>query len=1340
MAVRILGTVDAVTEADGPIALGRKERIVLGLLAVGYGEAVSEGRLIDALWGDVPPPTATKTLRSYVSRLRRALGTTVIVGDPSGYRLDVDHAEIDTWVVEELLRMAAAAGGAQQHAIAAALCRDALATWRGPSLGDLADEPWAAADAARLEELRIGALEARIHADLECGRHLELVGELESLTATHPYRERLWAQRIVALYRSNRQADALRVFGDLRHILTEELGLDPSPELRELEARVLRHDPSLLLEPPAKADTPRSSVAPPTGVVTFLLTDVVGSTRIWEQAPARMADAMARHDHLVQVAVENANGLMLKTRGEGDSTFSVFARTSDAARAAVELQTSLSDTDLSVRVAIHVGQAVERDGDYYGPPVNRAARLRAIAEGGEILLSRSAAELILDEPTAACVIEEVGERQLKDLSRPEQVYRIVLGGDAKAEADATVRRSEPEHVDLDLELPLPLPLRSRGEHVAREAELQTLLEGFAAVEAGGRRGIFIAGEPGMGKTWLAAALARRAHDAGALVLLGRCDDQLRVPFQPLAEALRPLIDASSPKAVASLRNAGELTRLAPEAPSLRGLATPVRDDEDTEQLALAEAVAELLEHVSRRQPVVLVVDDLHWATAPLLRILRHVVRSERDLRLFVVATYRHTELDRAHALSSMLADLRRDHGADRLLLRGLDVEATRALVQETVADRDGAFVAALHDETGGNPFFVTEVMRHLEESHGDRSIPESVREVLTRRFDELSDDANRLLTAAAVLAPSFRPRMLQAIPDLASTPEAFLDAVDEILRAGLLVDDGGVLGFAHALIRQTLLDELSTARRVRLHRIIGESLEVMPDADADIDLLVHHFIEAAVDGHPQRAAHHATTAAKRAITVGAYEHAYSIATRALEALAACGVDDPQLCVPLLVVTANVSAGIAGTTEHDHRALSAEILEAALRDGSPALLVSALDVRMGTMDEGDELIVRATERLAAHRDELDDEALAMLLLVESARLYSPTDDGPASELLDRALAIAPPSAPVHTRLLESKTFRDSNRPAPERLVAAADEVEAMPPESVDFWGRNAVMGMRAVAGLQMADPDAFARVCAATEERYRRSGGGWVYERTYWITRAATALFAADWDAIEALCEELLSKQDGAEWTTYSWTILQFMRHRDTGRTAEILAPFEVMAGAIDEDDEAALAYRTGLALLLAEIGRTSESRSILEGLVDDVVARRYSGTGVLCLFLASAATVTIGDPDLARALLPHLAEWSGLLVLANGGGAVLGAADEPLSGLLRLVGDHAGAVVAARRALEVATRITALPFMARAQVALGLAQVGADDPAGPGTLAEAAGLADRIGMPALAAAARGVLA
>jgi DNA-binding SARP family transcriptional activator len=253
---RILGPLEA-REGERVIALGgARQRAVLAILLTHANEVVSADRLIDELWGDSPPGTAANVLQGYVSHLRKALGPGAIATRAPGYAIELEPGQLDLHRFEALVEEGGRALSAQEPEQAAELLHEALGLWRGSALADFAYEPFAQAEIARLEELRLAAQERRIEADLALGRHAELVGELEGLVARHPLRERLRAHLMVALYRAGRQAEALDVYQDARRALVDGLGIDPSPALQELERAILRQDPSLDAQGARPAATP----------------------------------------------------------------------------------------------------------------------------------------------------------------------------------------------------------------------------------------------------------------------------------------------------------------------------------------------------------------------------------------------------------------------------------------------------------------------------------------------------------------------------------------------------------------------------------------------------------------------------------------------------------------------------------------------------------------------------------------------------------------------------------------------------------------------------------------------------------------------------------------------------------------------------------------------------------------------------------------------------------------------------------------------------------------------------------------------------------------------------
>jgi DNA-binding SARP family transcriptional activator len=247
MRFKVLGPLEAAQDEGGPISLGGpKQRLVLAHLISRANDLVPADVLIDQVWGEQPPEAAKGTLHSYISHLRKALGAERIESRPPGYVLRATEDELDAARFERLLREARLANGSPGRA--GSVLREALTLWTGPAYADLASEPSLAAEIARLDELRLQALEERIAADLAEGRQGEVVGELEALTRELPLRERLWELLMLALYRSRRPADALSAFERARDGLARELGVDPSPDLRRLHERILREDPGLDLE------------------------------------------------------------------------------------------------------------------------------------------------------------------------------------------------------------------------------------------------------------------------------------------------------------------------------------------------------------------------------------------------------------------------------------------------------------------------------------------------------------------------------------------------------------------------------------------------------------------------------------------------------------------------------------------------------------------------------------------------------------------------------------------------------------------------------------------------------------------------------------------------------------------------------------------------------------------------------------------------------------------------------------------------------------------------------------------------------------------------------------
>ena len=925
---------------------------------------MSADTLFELLWGDDPPRTAAKALQTHISSLRRTLGDGFVVTQGTGWALA--ESEVDASRYKSAARLARDAAAAGDISQAVAHFEEALALWRG--IPELPDGRRGTSEKTRWIEGHAALVEDRADALLATGRAAEIIGELEAAVAEAPLRERRWGQLMLALYRAGRQGEALAAFKRARTVLAEELGVDPGPELRRLETAIVAQDAAL--EVVAAENLPSVMRA-----VTFLLTDIEGSTAAWEADADAMAVALARHDELVEQVVTSRGGRLIKTRGEGDATFSVFERPSAAAAAALELQDAIVHEQwnlrepMRIRIALHTGEVELRDGDYFGRAVNRAARLRSLATGGQILCSGATAELVIDSLPDDVVLADLGMRQLRNLARPEHVFELRL--------ETAVEGLQDEASETPLERPgLPAVLTGSGPFVGRGRELEGLVSAWQTALAGGAHAVLIAGEPGVGKTRLAGEWSQQAYQQGAVVLYGRCDEDLGVPYQPFAEALRSLVPCLGSTRLRATRGVEALLPLVPGLTDvLPDLAAPTRADPDTERYALFDAVVALLETASTAAPVVLVLDDLHWAAKPTLLLLRHFLRFGDHARVQIVGTYRSTDLDRSHPLAAMLADLHRDGTSSRINLSGLDEDDVSAYVAKAGYD-DEELGRALASVTGGNPFFLIEALRHVDESGGvwdPSTLPQGVREAVSRRLSRLPVETNKALAAAAVVGSRFALELVEKVVE-----EDLVDAFDEACKAGIVIEEpGGRYRFNHALVRQSLLAELPSMRRMRLHQRIAVTLETQPGADDELLAeLAHHYFECAWAGNAAKAVEYCRRAADQAMARLGYEGAADLYDHALHALEEIDDELPDRddqAAELLVARceALLAAGDVGSAV----GAVSQLQQVTMHSGRLAAWATCFDGQLSMLihperlDEAETALSAAANKLA----ELDDAA-------------------------------------------------------------------------------------------------------------------------------------------------------------------------------------------------------------------------------------------------------------------------------------------------------------------------------------------------------------------------------
>src|SRR3954468_14287782 len=403
-----------------------------------------------------------------------------------------------------------------------------------------------------------------------------------------------------------------------------------------------------------------------------------------------------------------------------------------------------------------------------------------------------------------------------------QLYeRLLMAEEEPAPAPTAPTAGAAPSPAPDVGLPETLEEAVAAPLVGRQSPLQRLRAELGTVEQGGSSGlILLAGEAGIGKTRLAAELAREA--ASFTVLFGRCDEEELFPFGPWIRMLDDHLTRLGDDDLRALI-AGDGPDLARLIPALRvripDLPTPASSDPETERSALFAAVIRLAERLSRQAPLLLILDDLQWADRSSLRLLRPLVRALRDSPVLLVGTYRDNELGARHPLLETLTDLERERPLPRLHLQGLDLDEVEALVGATHGGKvDGPSVRTIREETGGNPFFVKQLVRNLEEGgeatarrqSGGFSVPDGIRDVIQSRVGRLPEGAERVLQVASLIGRQFDLVVLERVVDMSE--DDLLDALDAAVRAGMLLEAQGVPGrysFAHALLRKTLEDDLT---------------------------------------------------------------------------------------------------------------------------------------------------------------------------------------------------------------------------------------------------------------------------------------------------------------------------------------------------------------------------------------------------------------------------------------------------------------------------------------------------------------------------------------------------
>ncbi len=990
--------------------------------------------------------------------------------------------------------------------------------------------------------------------------------------------------------------------------------------------------------------------------MAVLFTDMVGSTALSSSLAADAADELRReHFSILRQAVAAAGGTEVKNLGDG--LMVVFASASGALSCAVAMQQGVDrdnrnrEQAVGLRVGLSGGEVSNEDDDYFGDPVVEAARLCATCESGQVL----AADIVrlTAGRRSRHVCRPLGELTLKGLPDPVATVEVAwepLGGS----------------VTDGIPLPGRLVGRPRSGVVGREAQTASMLDAYKRVAAGERREVLlVSGEAGLGKTTLVAETARAAFDGGACVLFGHCEEDLATPYQLFAEALSHYVThAPEDQLVAHVSEHGsELARLVPALASrILDLPPSRATDADTERFLLFAAVVGLLVMVSQHQPLVLVLDDLQWADKASLQLLRHVIATDQSLRVLVLGTYRDSELSRVHPLLETLAVLHRERGVARIELTGLDDTGVVALMEaaagHTLDDATVGLAHAVYRETDGNPFFVSEVLRHLTEtgavhqgangrwltddSFEQIALPDSVREVIGVRVGRLGQDAERTLSVAAVIGRDFDLDVLSRATNTSLDDVLdILDAAAAVTLVRELADAPGHYNFAHALIQHTLYEDLGLTRRARAHRQVAEALEDLcgDRPGTRVGELARHWFNAAQPIDLAKAISYSRQAADAALAALAPADALRYYAQALDLAAQTDHADSILELDL-VIGLGTAQRQTGDPAYRGTLLDAARQAAYLGDTDRLVAAALANNRgffsaAGSIDTDKvEILEMALDRLPADHT---DRALVLATLCSELTWASPLERRRA--LADEALAIAASSGDDAIIVRVMYQVQPALRvPAllDESLARIADTLERAErvgdPLLLYFTASE-----RASHAGRAGDIDELSRcleIARCLAERLDEPTLKW-NDRAM---RATAALIAGDTDRAEQLATEgfQIGAGSGNPDAAAAFAIQRMAVSFQRGTMGDLISLIEEAAA----QNPGIPAFTAALALAHAEGNRADGARHLLEEFAATDFDLPADMLWLIGMVHYAEAAVACRDPGYAAALLDRLAPWA----------------------------------------------------------------------------------------------------
>jgi class 3 adenylate cyclase len=875
----------------------------------------------------------------------------------------------------------------------------------------------------------------------------------------------------------------------------------------------------------------------------------------------------------------------------------------------------------------------------------------------------------------------------------------------------------------------PLDRLAAGAFVGRESEMTQLRAAVDDALSGRGRLVLLAGEPGIGKTRCCDELATYARLRGAQVLTGRCYESQGAPaYWPWVQVVRSYAHERDPDDLRSELGSGAsvIAQVVPEvAARVVGLASPPLLDPEQARFRLFDSIAAFLKNAAQRQPLLLVLDDLHWADEPSLLLLRYLAAEMTVGRIVVVATYRDVELGRHHPLAGTLAELARHTVTSRLALHGLAREDVDRYLEITAGHTPAAGLTdAVYQETEGNPFFLAEVVRllaadgRLDTTRPDRwslTIPQGVREVIGRRLEHLDEATNDVLTIAAVCGRTF------ALDPLVNASERdemdVLTALDEAIGARLVAEVAGTatrFTFAHALIRETVYDELTVNRRIRLHRKIALALEPTTKLEdqAAVAELAHHFAMAAPGGDVDRAVSYAELAAQLADAALAYEEAarfYSVAAQTLEMVEP--VDEARRAE--LVMCVGLAYKRAGDVDQAREAFRVafgigRVLGEADLMGRAGLGFGRPGMQAGIADE--ESLAFAGEALEALGPE--PSALRARLLGRLAADHYVLDLQLMGVIAGDAVNVAREAGDQGALGYALLMAVIAGEGVPDKLAMATEAIDA----SLAAGDRDIATLSRLYRAWNLllidrmdeahAEIERFTTAAEELQQPMYLWHGAWF--------RTSQALFEGRFAEGLQLADEALVL--GSRVSSIDARQGHVMQRFVARRTTVDLEPLAETLSALADELPTMPIYVGVLAVIRAEQGRVEETAALLARLASELPSLRTDAFRLATLSMAAEAAVAIDDVDVASAVLDPLRRDLATNVVFGACGAYLGPKTRYIGLAALAVGEIDDAVTQLRDAADRVRAVKGEPWQARNQLDLARALLRRD---GPGDRADA---------------------